>query len=180
MDYELENFKEKINLDDLFKRKHEIEQNKLKVYKTILNRIHKKIKVASRQKHNSQFTFFLIPEFLIGIPLYDVAACTSYIINKLTENGFIVKYTHPNLLFISWKKWIPNYQRVEYKKKTGKLINGFGNLVKEEKKKTIKDKVTVSKQNNFIKINTYKPTGTLIYDKNLLNKIQEKTIRLKQ
>ena len=88
MNYELENFKEKLNLDDLFKRKREVEQNKIKVYQTILNRIHKKIKITSRQKHNDLFTFFIIPEFLVGTPVYDVAACTSYIIDKLTQNGF--------------------------------------------------------------------------------------------
>ena len=184
MNYELENFKEKLNLDDLFKRKREVEQNKIKVYQTILNRIHKKIKITSRQKHNDLFTFFIIPEFLVGTPVYDVAACTSYIIDKLTQNGFQIRYTHPNMLFICWKKWIPHYQRAEYKKKTGISINGFGRVITEEEKKAIKAKAatttsTIVKKNNFIKINTYKPTGTLIYDKNLLNKIQEKTIKLK-
>ena len=32
MNYELEDFKEKINLDDLFARKQQVEQNKIKVY----------------------------------------------------------------------------------------------------------------------------------------------------
>ena len=38
--------------------------------------------------------------------------------NKLKENGFNIRYTHPNLLFISWKHWIPQYVRTEIKKKT--------------------------------------------------------------
>ena len=46
--------------------------------------------------------------------------------DKLTTNGFVIKYTHPNLLFISWKHWIPSYVRTEFKKKTGKNIDGFG------------------------------------------------------
>ena len=88
------------------------------------------------------------------------------------------------MLFICWKKWIPHYKRAEYKKKTGISINGFGRVITEEEKKAIKAKATNTasttvKKDNFIKIITYKPTGTLIYDKNLLNKIQEKTIKLK-
>ena len=90
--------------------------------------IHKKIKIASRQKYEDRFTFYVIPEFLLGIPTYDVATCTSYVMQKLRENGFMVKYTHPNLLFISWKRWIPDYRRVEYKKRTGIKINGFGKV----------------------------------------------------
>ena len=181
MNYELVDFKEKINLDDLYRRRQQVEQNKLKVYQTILNRIHKKIKIASRQKYEDRFTFYVIPEFLLGIPTYDVATCTSYVMQKLRENGFMVKYTHPNLLFISWKKWIPDYRRVEYKKRTGIKINGFGKVIKEEKKKEQAKKagntlVIKKDATNYKKINTYKSTGSLIYDKNLLNKIENKII----
>ena len=178
MNYELEDFKEKLNLDDLFSRKHQVELNKIKVYQTILNRIHKKIKITARQKCHDLFTFYVIPEFLLGIPSYDVATCTSYIIQKLRENGFMVKYTHPNLVFISWKKWIPMYRRMEYKKRTGIKINGFGQPVKEEEKKknAVAGNTTVVKKDNYTKINTYKSTGTLIYDKNLLNRIENRII----
>ena len=53
---------------------------------------------------------------MIGIPKYNNADCIAYLINKLKKNGFIVKYTHPNMLFISWKNWIPDYVRQEIKK----------------------------------------------------------------
>ena len=50
---------------------------------------------------------------------------------KLQDNGFIIKYTHPNLLFISWNHWIPGYVRNEIKKKTGITVDGFGNRVQK-------------------------------------------------
>ena len=50
------------------------------------------------------------------------------------ENGFLVKYTYPNLLFISWRHYIPSYKRIEIKKRYGFKIDGFGNLVKEKEK----------------------------------------------
>ena len=37
---------------------------------------------------------FVIPEFLIGVPRYDTAACTAYIMDELIKNGFHIKYTH--------------------------------------------------------------------------------------
>ena len=61
--------------------------------------------------------WYVMPEVLIGIPKYDYRECTAYIINKLQSNGFIVRYTHPNLLFISWNHWVPQYVRNEIKKK---------------------------------------------------------------
>ena len=63
---------------------------------------------------------------MIGIPKYDHRDCTAYIINQLQENGFIIRYIHPNLLFISWNHWVPQYVRNEIQKKTGMQINGFG------------------------------------------------------
>ena len=67
---------------------------------------------------------------MIGIPKYDQGACIAYILDKLKTNGFVCRYLHPNVLFISWKHWIPSYVRSELKKKTGKNVDGFGNFYK--------------------------------------------------
>ena len=69
---------------------------------------------------------------MIGVPKFDQSICISYIIDKLETNGFRVRYTHPNLLFISWKHWVPDYVRTEIKKKTGVNIDGHGNIIKND------------------------------------------------
>ena len=61
--------------------------------------------------------------------------CTSYIIEKLIDNGFMIKYTHPNLLFISWRHYIPHYERAKIKKNTGVSVDGWGNVVVNKKDK---------------------------------------------
>ena len=124
-----DNFNEKLDLDELFKEKKQTYEHKIKIYQKILARVHKKIKTTSRMRNSEKFSFFLIPEFVLGIPRYDMAECTSFIIEKLSDNGFMVKYTHPNLLFISWQHYLPKYQRVEIKKKTGVAVDGYGNVV---------------------------------------------------
>ena len=105
-------FSEKINLDELYQRKNEVEGNRLKVYQKILHRVHNKIKLTSRQKITEQFCFFIIPEFLVGTPMFDSSTCTAFVIDKLMENGFMVKYTHPNMLFISWQHYIDKKKKV--------------------------------------------------------------------
>uniref|UniRef100_A0A6C0KFA4 Uncharacterized protein n=1 Tax=viral metagenome TaxID=1070528 RepID=A0A6C0KFA4_9ZZZZ len=181
-----EPFNEKLNLDELYERSRETSQTKIKTYQKILARIHSRIKAISRQRNNNKFCMFVIPEFILGIPRYDIAECTNYVIEKLTENGFQVKYTYPNLLFISWQHYIPKYQRSEIKKKTGVAIDGFGNVVKRKNKnnrddsnpnslllmdKNIKTKDAKKKDSNFKSTSSYKPTGNLIYNTNLLQKI---------
>jgi len=181
-----EPFNEKLNLDELYERTRETSQTKIKTYQKILARIHTRIKAISRQRNNNKFCMFVIPEFILGIPRYDIAECTNYVIEKLTDNGFQVKYTYPNLLFISWQHYIPKYQRSEIKKKTGVAIDGFGNVVSKKNKnnrddsnpnslllmdKNIKTKDGKKKPSNFKSTSSYKPTGNLIYNTNLLEKI---------
>lgn len=180
---------DKISLDELYTRTKDVEDLRLRVYKKILNRAHQKIKYTSRQRDTGHFCFFIVPEFLVGTPRYDSAACIAYVMDKLTQNGFIVKYTHPNLLFISWQHYIPKYQRQNFKKKYGYSIDGFGNQVQEKKKDTKnidptnmnalfarKQNVptTVKKKDDkkYNQVSEYKPTGNLIYNTALLKKIE--------
>ena len=180
--------REKINLDDLYTRTHKLDDLKLNVYKRILNRAHAKIKHTSRQRNTEHWCFFIVPEFLVGTPRYDSGSCIAYIMDKLMANGFLVKYTHPNLLFISWRHYIPRRERIDFKKKYGYTIDGFGNHVPDkqstEKKNSPTDvnsilvrksnvPVTVKKANKeYTKISEYVPTGNLIYNKALLKRIE--------
>jgi len=187
----MEDYAEQINIDDLYIRKHQIEEVKLKVFRKILNRAHNKIKITSRQRHRVQFTFFVIPEFLVGTPTYDVAACTAFLIDKLTTNGFFVKYTHPNLLFISWAHYLDKKQRMYIKKIYGVNVDGNGNIVKTTASQANKSRhrtqgdinsliikaptVNVKAKREYKSISTYKPTGNLIYNNELLHKIENRT-----
>jgi hypothetical protein len=117
---------EKINLDELYEKKQEIDKNKLFTYNKILTRIHEKIKMTSRQKCNQHFCWFVVPEIILGVANYDHAGCIAYLVEKLQENKFMVRYTHPNLLLISWLHYVPNYVRTEFKKKTGTAIDEYG------------------------------------------------------
>jgi hypothetical protein len=186
---------DKINLDDLFEKKREIAENKLVLYNKILNRMHNKIKLTSNQNRGKeQFIWYLIPEIMIGVSRYDVSECTGYIIRKLRENEFVVRYTHPNLVFISWAHWIPGYVRQEYKKQTGTTIDGYGNIADKDTNTPIENgnilnvneqllnnpgnRITINKEKEnekgkaYNSVKNYKPTG--IYANDILQRIQNK------
>jgi hypothetical protein len=177
-----EDFRDKINLDELYERKKQYDLNTLATYNKVLNRIHTRIKTVSRQQISEQFCFYVVPEVILGVPKYDLGACTAYIIDKLRENGFVIKYTHPNLLFISWKHWIPSYVRTEIKKKTGVTIDGYGNKIvkKDDDKEALNGtpgllkKPTLKKSVMFKNIDSYKPDGQLIYNDDLIKRINNK------
>ena len=177
----------KINLDDLYEQKRVSDLAKLNVYNKLLNRIHTRIRTTSRQKNSNYVCWFVIPEVMIGAPKYDRTECIPYLVDKLKDNGFIVRYTHPNLLFISWSHWIPGYVREEIKKKTGMNVDGYGNEIDEKEKDNDNKKIgglltnndanksnKTDKNRDFASVDDYKPTGNLIYNKDLLKKIEDK------
>jgi len=188
----------KLNIDELYSKKQQQDLNVLKNYNNILLRIHNKIKYNSKNIINENCCWYLMPEMILGVPKYDHRDCTAYVIEKLRANGFIVRYTHPNLLFISWKHWIPSYVRNEIKKKTGNSIDENGNIINEENNNSNSNsnnassigsvnsehmlfsnnkniKASSSTQSkNYKDIKTYKPSGNLIYNDSLLEKINIK------
>ena len=184
-----ENINTKINLDELYEKKQQQNLHIISIYNRILSRIHTKIKTISRKHNSEQVCWYIVPEMIIGINKYDNVECIAYIIDKLKENGFHVLYTHPNMLFISWKHWVPSYVRQEIKKKTGYNIDGYGNTIdgNNSAASSMHDKdpnelylATSSKlnENKLVKdyksIDSYKPSGNLIYNQELLKNIENK------
>lgn len=186
----------KLNIDELYSKKQQQDLNVLKNYNNILIRIHNKIKYNSKNIINENCCWYVMPEMILGVPKYDHRDCTAYVIDKLRINGFIVRYTHPNLLFISWKHWVPSYVRSEIKKKTGNSIDENGNIIIEDANPTnisastnnyalgsVNSEHMLFSNNKSIKTNsakdykdikTYKPSGNLIYNNSLLEKINIK------
>lgn len=192
----LEDFSEKINIDELYEKKRQQDLNKLALFNKLLNRVHVKIRTTSRQKVDEQFCWFLVPETILGVPKYDQGACIAYLMDKLKTSGFNVRYVHPNLLFISWIHWIPQYVRTEISKKTGIKINEYGEKIEEQEEDEYGKKISSNqpsdpndyllKQNEsqkdkqqkkeYTPIKTYKPSGNLVYDDDILSKIGNKFI----
>jgi hypothetical protein len=183
----ISDFSEKLNIDELYEKKRQHDLSKLELFNKILNRIHVRIKTISKQRINENFCWYVVPEIIIGVPRYDQGACIAYLMDKLKENGFNLKYIHPNTLFISWMHWVPSYVRTEIKKKTGVIINEYGEKVDEDTKtndtknpneiilKNIKEPNQTQKpKKNYTPINSYKPSGNFVYDNDLLNKIEDR------
>ena len=196
----INDFSEKINLDELYEKKKQYDLNKLELYNKILNRIHVKIKTTSRQKIDEPFCWYVIPEVIIGVPKYDQSACIAYIYHKLADNGFLVKYYHPNTLFICWNHFVPSYVRNELKKKTGMVVDEFGNqqnnnninnsnipLSSQPSTEPTSDSILFSKMNKninsqqqsdsnkkFTPINSYKPSGNFVYNREQLSSLEKK------
>jgi len=180
----MSNFNEKINIDELYEKKKNYDLSKLEIFNKLLNRVHTKIRVTSRQRIDVQYCWFAVPEVMIGVPKYDQGACISYIMEKLIDNGFMVKYIHPNVILISWKHWVPDYVRTEFKKKTGMEVDSYGKIISKDDNSKDKQEELSFKTNKYLSgnkdnkkfkpIKDYKPLGNLIYNEELLNKLENR------
>ena len=92
--------KDLIYANDLKKITVEKNNKRYKTYDKIIDKISIRIKIIAANSLNS-FSYE-IPQFIPGLPLYNIQNCAEYIIIKLKEHGFNVQYNHPNILFISW------------------------------------------------------------------------------
>jgi hypothetical protein len=160
--------KPQLNIDDLYETKKKNDLNKLEIYNKLLSKIHIKIKTASRQRNSDNFCSFVMPEMLIGYPNYNLSECLVFIVDSLETNGFLTRYIHPNLLFISWNHWIPKYVREEYKKQTGIAIDSAGEPINKEKN-VVKFNDTKQTTKN---IPEFKSSGKFVYEDALLESIK--------
>jgi hypothetical protein len=177
----------KINIDDLYEKQQKKDLKQISIFNKILNRIHTKIRNTSRNRNGDKFVWFNVPEFIFGEPVYQQADCIAYLVDKLEDNKFYVRYMHPNTLFVSWAHLIPSYVRQEIRKKMGIVVDDRGNIIEkleggqgdnlnermiakpEEKESSKKDK-----DKNYNSVANYKPTGNFIYDKEFFERIEKK------
>jgi len=179
-----EEAQQKINIDDLYEKKHQRDLKQISVFNKILNRIHKRIQLTGRNKKVERHIWFTVPEFIFGEPNYDQGECLGYIISKLEENGFFTKYMHPNTLFVSWENWVPSYTRNEIKKRMGIVLDERGNVVEKLDENVeieshdphirLMQANAKKEQKQFTPIDKYKPTGNLVYHPEMFEKIEKK------
>lgn len=98
-----------ISIHDLHREIEQREQQKTKIYETVYEKCIQRIQTTNA-KSTDCCCFFECPKLVFGVPLFDVSACVSYIMNELMKKGFEVYYTHPNLLYISWKRKATPYR----------------------------------------------------------------------
>ena len=128
-----------LNIDDLYETIDEKNNKRLEKFDGILKQIHTRIKYYAKLERT--FCFFQIPEFIIGVPLYNVSDLRNYIINSLKRNGFHIVYIDPNWLYISWAK--------------------------EDRGKVEKKSTKSKKEKNYKLIDEYKPSGQFVNENDL-------------
>lgn len=89
-----------INIFELQNTINKKKARRTNVYDNILLKCHMKIEEAAKKEN--YFCYYDVPEYVIGLPLYNITDCIEHVIDKLKENGFKVHYLFPKMIHISW------------------------------------------------------------------------------
>jgi len=136
-----------IDMKELYATINQKTLKRMELYDSILKKCHARILYNSGLQRN--YCFYQIPEFVIGVPLYDVVELREYVMNSLKTNGFDLLYVDPNWIFISWN------------------IKGSKSLIKN-------NDITKPQNSQYKSTDTYKPSGSFIYDDSSLMNMADK------
>ena len=136
-----------LDISNLYNKINERNTKILEKFDDILKKVHNRILYNANLEKT--YCFFQIPEFIIGVPLYNVNDLKNYLITSLKKDRFTLFYVEPNWLFISWE---------------------LNNLKKpKEKQKQTK------KTGDYKLIDEYKPSGNFLYNEGDLRSIEQKS-----
>jgi hypothetical protein len=95
----------------LYEKRIQRDSSRLKAYNQILTQIQNRIFHTSQLSETANYIMYTVPPFVLGLPAIDLEDCIVYIVHMLRQNGFVVRYTYPNLLHISWKHYETQYNK---------------------------------------------------------------------
>ena len=73
-----------LKITDLYSRINEKNLKRLEIYDDVLVKCHNRIKYNSDLEKT--YCFYQIPEFIIGVPIFNIQEMRTYIINSLQNN----------------------------------------------------------------------------------------------
>ena len=91
-----------LHASTLFDVRLKKDQARHRAYNQILEQALQKVAHSATQPNQPTFVYYNVPPFVLGLPSLDLQDCVVYIVHQLRNQGYEVRYTYPNLLWISW------------------------------------------------------------------------------
>lgn len=98
-----------LNPADLYNKRRSKDAARLRAYNKILEQIYHRIRTISKLQHSPCSLLYTIPPFILGLPRIDMEDCVVYLIHQLRHANYEVRYTPPNMVYISWQHHEKSY-----------------------------------------------------------------------
>ena len=91
-----------LNPSDLYDKRRAKDAGRLRAYNKILEQIYNRIRSMSKLPNSQCNLLYTVPPFIFGLPKLDMEDCVVYLIYQLRHAGYEVRYSPPNMVYISW------------------------------------------------------------------------------
>jgi hypothetical protein len=91
-----------LNPSDLYDKRRTKDAGRLRAYNKILEQIYNRIRTISKLPNSQCFLLYTVPPFILGLPKLDLEDCVVYLIYQLRHASYEVRYSPPNMIYISW------------------------------------------------------------------------------
>ena len=91
-----------LNPSELYDKRRTKDAGRLRAYNKILEQIYNRIRTISKLPNSQCFILYTVPPFILGLPKLDLEDCVVYLMYQLRNAGYDVRYTPPNMIYISW------------------------------------------------------------------------------
>jgi hypothetical protein len=87
---------------ELYDKRKTKDAGRLRAYNKILEQIYHRIRTLSKLPNSQCYLLYTVPPFIFGLPKLDLEDCVVYLIYQLRHAGYEVRFTPPNMIYISW------------------------------------------------------------------------------
>jgi len=91
-----------LNPSELYDKRKNKDASKLRAYNKILEQIYNRIRTISKLPNSQCYLLYTVPPFIFGLPKIDLEDCIVYLIYQLRHAEYQVRYSPPNMMYISW------------------------------------------------------------------------------
>ncbi len=91
-----------LNPSDLYDKRRTKDAGRLRAYNKILEQIYNRIRTISKLPNSQCYLLYTVPPFILGLPKLDLEDCIVYLIYQLRHASYEVRYSPPNMIYISW------------------------------------------------------------------------------
>jgi hypothetical protein len=91
-----------LNPLELYDKRKSKDVGRLRAYNKILEQIYNRVRVMSKLPTSQCYLLYTVPQFIFGLPKLDLEDMIVYLIYQLRHAGYEIRYTPPNMLYISW------------------------------------------------------------------------------
>jgi len=91
-----------LNPSELYDKRRSKDAGRLRAYNKILEQIYNRIRTISKLPNSQCYLLYTVPPFILGLPKIDLEDCVVYLIYQLRHAEYEIRFTPPNMIYISW------------------------------------------------------------------------------